>query len=278
VIELAPGHKQGCTVQNPVLLAAGSAGCGEARWPELDLRALGGLVAGPVTLQNRAGAPMPRLAEAPSGMLLETGSQNRGLSATLRTFAPLWARLGIPVVVQLTDAQPAALGRVAARLSQVKGVSALEWRVPATADAAAVARGAGAVTRAGDLPLWVKVPQSARTNGADNAPAALATAAYHNGASTIVVATPPVGAALVEEQTAWLLQGTLYGPALFAQTLHALARIAALELPVALIACGGIHTVTQARAALTAGARAIQLDSVAWIEPAFPAALAAALA
>ncbi len=59
--------------------------------------------------------------------------------------------------------------------------------------------------------------------------------------------------------------------------LLALAQLAALQLPAALIACGGIHTLAQARAALAAGAQAIQLDSVAWIEPTVPGLLAAAL-
>lgn len=257
-------------MQNPVMLAAGAAGCGEAHWPELEMRSLGALVAGPVTLQNRAGAPMPRLVETTAGMVLETGSQNRGLAATLRLYAPLWARLGIPVVVQLADARPEALARAAARLSAVAGVGALEWRIPLGADAAVVERGVDAILRAGDLPLWAKLPWDQAVK--------LATSAAACGANALVVSGAPLGAVLVEESNPWLLHGSTYGPALHAQMLHNLARIAALGMPTPLIACGGIYSLTQARAALAAGARAIQLDGVAWIEPTLPGALAAAFA
>lgn len=269
MIDLAPGHKQGLVVQNPVLLAAGCVGCGEAHWPELDVRALGGIVAGPVTLQNRAGAPMPRLAETPAGFLLETGSQNRGLHATLRNFAPLWARLGIPVVVQLADARAEALARCAARLSTVAGVAALEWRVPYGAHVATIQRGVEAIRRAGELPLWVKLPLDHATE--------MAGPAMEAGARGLVVAGAPAGAALVADDVPWLLQGGIYGPATFPLMLNTLARVAALELPAALIACGGIYKLAQARAALAAGAHALQLDAVAWIEPSFPSLLAAAL-
>ena len=51
-----------------------------------------------------------------------------------------------------------------------------------------------------------------------------------------------------------------------------------LDLPCALIACGGIHTLEQARQALLAGADAIQIDSAIWVEPSLPARLAIALA
>mgnify|MGYP001273065614 CR=1 FL=1 len=269
MIDLAPGHKQGMLVANPVLLAAGAAGCGEAHWPDLELRALGALVAGPVTLQNRAGAPMPRLVESPAGMVLETGSQNRGLHATLRTFAPLWARMGVPVVVQLADMRPDALARCALRLSNVPGVVALEWRVAQNASTTAISQGVEAIAHAGDLPLWVKLP----TEDACERAAAATTA----GANALVIGSTPMGAALMADAAPWLLQGSAYGLALFPLILHALAQVAALSLPVALIASGNIYTVAQARAALAAGAHALQLDAVAWLEPTFPGMLAAAL-
>lgn len=269
MIDLAPGHKQGLAVPNPVLLAAGAIGCGEAHWPDLDVRALGGVLVGPLTLQSRAGAPMPRLVQTPAGLLLETGSQNRGLQATLRTFAPLWARLGVPIIVQLADARAEALTRCAARLSTVAGVAALEWRVPHSAEAATILRGIEAIGRAGELPLWVKLPLDRATEMAG--PAAEA------GASGLVIGSAPPGATLVADSAPWLLQGGMYGPATFPLMLNALARVAALGLPTALIACGGIHTLAQAQAALAAGAQALQLDAVAWIEPTFPSLLAAAL-
>ncbi|NJN80884.1 MAG: hypothetical protein HC802_00365 [Caldilineaceae bacterium] len=59
---------------------------------------------------------------------------------------------------------------------------------------------------------------------------------------------------------------------------EALVAVVDLDLPAcALIACGGIHTEAQARAALVAGASAVQIDSAVWVEPGLPGRLAEAL-
>ncbi len=267
MIDLAPGHKQGLEVKSPVLLGPGSVGAGEAIHPDLELRAVGAVVVGPVTLQNRAGAPMPRAAELPGGLLLETGGQNRGLQATLREFAPLWKRLGVPIVVQLADAPPRDLVRAAARLAEVEGVSGVELLLARGESEQNLRQRAAALARDAELPLWVRLPLERAVE--------LAPVAVEAGANGLVVGTPPVGAAQVEGH---VVRGLLYGPALFAVMLEAVMRVAALGLPVALLASGGIHTVPQAEQALACGARALLLDAVAWIEPAFPGLLAAALA
>src|SRR3954449_3765899 len=80
----------GLTLSSPVLTAAGCAG------PELaaycDLASLGAMVTRTVTLDPRAGAPMPRLVETPSGVLHATGGQNPGLEGFLATELPWYAQ------------------------------------------------------------------------------------------------------------------------------------------------------------------------------------------
>ena len=49
--------------------------------------------------------------------------------------------------------------------------------------------------------------------------------------------------------------------------LAALLQVAALQLPAALIAGGGIHTGEQVRQCLAAGAQAVQIDSAVGVEP-----------
>lgn len=265
-IDLAPGHKLGLSVDNPVLLAGGSIGCGEATHAELDLRALGGVVVGPLTLHSRAGAPMPRSAAVPGGLLLETGTQNRGLDATLRLYAPLWRRLDVPVIAQVADFVPREVGRLCARLSAVEGLHAVELLLPRGAEGELVRRMVEAAQREGDLPVWAKLtPERAREQ---------ATAALAAGASAVVIAQPPLGAFAGAERRS----GSLQGPATFPLMLQLLREVAALNLGGVLIACGGIHTLDQARQALASGARALQIDTAAWLEPRLPALLAAALA
>jgi dihydroorotate dehydrogenase len=287
VIDLAPGHKVGMVVANPVLLGAGSIGLGDARHPELETSSLGAVVVGPVSRQSRAGSPPPRYAPLPGGMVLGTGAQNRGLDATLRKVAPQWARLGAPVVVQIAEWGESAL-RMVLRLAEVDGVAAMELLLPGS-EPAAVRRSIAPLAEACDLPIWAKL-----AHAPEQELCAAAEAAVLAGAAALVVAQPPQGAAMAHGALVQgalvqgdlvhgdlvhgdLVHGELYGPALFAQTLALLHAVAARVLPVPLIASGGIFGEAQVRAALAAGAAAVQLDAVAWIEPTLPAQIARAL-
>lgn len=260
-IDLAPHHKQGLPVENPVLLAGGAVGYGEAKHAGLDLARLGAVVVGPIMRRSTRGAELARVAEISGGMVLETGLQNRGVSAVIKRFARLWPKFGCPVITQIVDSQPELAGQVAARLAMVTAVSGLELLVPRHADANLVSQIVRAVDCAADLPIWVKLPL-------ENLPA-LAGAAVDAGASGLVIGQPLRGAGLSSGSAdpSTLVRGPVYGPLAFAPMLAALADVAALNLPVALIACGGIHTPAQARQVLAAGAQALQLDSVVWIEP-----------
>lgn len=277
VIDLAPGHKVGMVVANPVLLGAGSIGLGDARHPELETSSLGAVVVGPVSRQSRAGSPPPRYAPLPGGMVLGTGAQNRGLDATLRKVATQWARLGAPVAVQVAEWGESAV-RLVRRLAEVDGVAALELLLPGS-EPAAVRRYLAPLAEACDLPIWAKL-----AHAPEQELCAAAEAAVLAGAAALVVAQPPQGAAMAHgahvhsaHLEGALVHGELYGPALFAQTLALLHAVATRALPVPLIASGGIFSEAQVRAALAAGAAAVQLDAVAWIEPTLPAQIARAL-
>lgn len=281
MIDLARGHKLGFVVANPILLAAGIIGMGEAATNEMGLAELGAVVIGPIRRGGQAGPPAPRLAEMSGGVVLNGSEQNRALPAVLRRFARLWPRLGCPVVVQLADRDPQQLAATAEQVSTVAGVSAFELVIPEWADATWVSQAVAGIGRASDLPLWVKVPL------ANAAP--LAAAAHQGGAVGVVVgqwltaASPrldaPSGApyelvAATPAAKTPIVQGLLFGPLTFAPMLAALLAVRRLALDMALIACGGIHTLDQARQVLAAGADALQIDSAAWIEPGLPRALA----
>ncbi|RIK42206.1 MAG: hypothetical protein DCC55_09495 [Chloroflexi bacterium] len=268
MIELAPNHKSGLPVANPILLAGGVIGYGEARHNALATESLGAVVVGPILWQSRGGTGGPRLAELNGGFVLESGLQNRGLNAVLRHFAALWPRLGCPVIAQLADAQPELLGKVAGRLASVAGLSGLELLIPRQANAELVQRLVQAAIRVNDLPVWVKLPL-------EQSPA-LAPIAVAAGAVGVVVGQPPIGAGF--SRTAFhegkLVTGPVYGPLAFAPMLAALAGVAQLQLSCALIACGGIYCAEQVRQALALGAHAVQIDAAVWVEPGLPARLA----
>jgi len=74
--------------RNPIVLAAGTAGYGAELQGVVDLDAVGGLVTKAVSLQPRTGAPEPRVAEFPGGMLNAVGLANPGLAEVSRTQLP----------------------------------------------------------------------------------------------------------------------------------------------------------------------------------------------
>ncbi len=271
LIDLAPNHKLGLVVTNCVLLGAGAIGYGEAIPKGLDVSRLGAAVVGPVLGASRGGAQPPRLAHVNGGIVLETGLQNRGVNNAIQQHGKRWSLLGCPVVVQVAESHPATLAKVVAKLALVAGVEGLELLPAPDIDAARLATLLHSAQRACELPLWVKLPPATAVS--------LAAAACEAGAVGLVLGQSPVGSALVARPgaDAVAMTGLMYGPLLFPQVLTALSAVAAQQLPAALIACGGIHTVSQVRQALAAGARAVQIDSAVWVEPGLPARLAQGL-
>ena len=74
--------------QNPIVLAAGTAGYGEELTGVMRLDALGGFVTKAVSLEPRAGAPAPRVAEFEGGMINAVGLANPGLEVVRREHLP----------------------------------------------------------------------------------------------------------------------------------------------------------------------------------------------
>jgi len=257
VIELAPGHKVGLPVDSPILLAGGSVGYGESMHRGIDTAQLGGLVVGPMTRYSIRGSDGPRLAETSGGFVLHTGLQNRGVAAVVKKFARLWPRLGCPVIAQIADNTAEDAASTARRLAPVDGLAGLEVRLAPEATPGDVRSLLRALRRGADLPLWARLPLHNTT--------ALALDAVEAGADALVVGLPARGAGFTPGGE--LVRGELYGPAAFAPMLARLCAVADLTLDRPLIACGGIHTPQQVRQTLAAGASAVQLDSVVWIEP-----------
>ncbi len=276
VIDLAPNHKLGLVVANPILLGAGAIGYGEAVPRGLDLGMLGAAVVGPVLGGSRGGKEPPRLAHLSGGVVLATGLQNRGVNNAIQQYGKLWGKLPCPVIVQVAESHPATLAKVLAKLGSLPGVQGIELLPPPEVDAGQLAVLLRSAERACELPLWVKLPlaQACRPG-----PGRLRR--RRGGAGDRPGAQRGCGAAQQPLRRRPRPRSARLRPLLFTarwslpQMLEALLQVAALRLPAALIACGGIHTLEQVRQALAAGAQAVQIDSAVWVEPGLPARLAA---
>ena len=114
------------TLNNPVLVAAGTFGYGVEFARAVKLERLGAFVTKTLTRAPRAGNPPPRLVETPSGMLNAVGLQNIGLEAFLSKKLPMLRRYEVPVIVSVLAESRDELTEMVATLDHADGVAAIE--------------------------------------------------------------------------------------------------------------------------------------------------------
>ena len=114
------------SLENPVLVAAGTFGYGLEFRRAVRLEQLGGIVTKTITLKPRLGNPPPRLVETPAGMLNAVGLQNVGLQAFLDEKLPELATLGVPVIVSVLGESLQEIAALCSRLDAERGAAAIE--------------------------------------------------------------------------------------------------------------------------------------------------------
>jgi dihydroorotate dehydrogenase (NAD+) catalytic subunit len=121
----------GLRFQNPVLLAAGTAAYGRELRDVVELDSLGGLVTKAVSPRARAGAPTPRVAEFPGGMINAVGLANPGMDQVRQSELPwLASNLGrARVLVNVVGDAPEDFATVVAHLDDSKGLDGFELNV-----------------------------------------------------------------------------------------------------------------------------------------------------
>ena len=157
-VELAPDHKQGLLLANPVMPAAGSFGYGLEYEGLVEVERLGAIVTTRTTVRPQRGRSQPRLQELEGGLLLNTGGQNPGLGWVLREYAPRWARGRVPVILNVAGRGPMEFAQVARRLGDVQGVWGLELTLPGRVGPSEAREIVAAVRAETLLPLWAKLP------------------------------------------------------------------------------------------------------------------------
>ncbi|HYM51478.1 MAG TPA: dihydroorotate dehydrogenase [Candidatus Limnocylindrales bacterium] len=262
---------RGLRLRTPVLVASGTFAYGFDA-PLIDRARLGAIVTKGTTLRARDGNPPTRIAETPSGMLNAIGLQNPGVAVVRREYAPRWAQWDLPVIVNVAGDRVDDYVEVARRLDGVPGVAGLELNIscPNVAaglqfglDARLAAEVTGAVRRATALHLMVKLTPNV-TNLA-----AIASAIADAGADSLSAVNTFVGMAIDVRRRRPVLAnvtGGLSGPAIRPLALRAVWEVAAtVRIPV--IGIGGIASASDALEFLLAGAAAVQLGTVNYVNP-----------
>lgn len=116
-------------MNNPVLVASGTFGYGEEYAQLIDLNELGGIITKAVTLKPREGNPPPRLAETPAGLLNAIGLENPGMDVFLKEKLPFLRGFQTAIIVNIAGEKEEEYLRLAERLNQARGISALEVNI-----------------------------------------------------------------------------------------------------------------------------------------------------
>jgi dihydroorotate dehydrogenase (NAD+) catalytic subunit len=256
MIEITSG-KQPLQLINPVMAASGIFGYSSEYSRLIDLSKLGAIVTNPVTWRPRRAALGTRVVPLDSGVLVHTGLPNPGLNQLHRTYAAKWKNSPAPLIVHLVSTTPEDVSQCAQLLDQTEGVVALEIGLNDQATHRDARLMIGAARENSHLPILVKLPMHSPTH--------VAIAAEEAGADALVISAPPRGTAR-DPMTGKLIGGRVYGPWLKALGLRAVGSLVR-HVNIPIIGCGGIHNPDDARDYLEVGAKAVQIDSVAWVRP-----------
>ncbi|MBN9476527.1 MAG: dihydroorotate dehydrogenase B catalytic subunit [Bordetella sp. SCN 67-23] len=261
----------GLRLSNPVMPASGTFADGLAN--TIDFNRLGAFVTKTITHEKRTGNPVPRVAEVHSGMLNAIGIPSKGSDYFIRESIPFYRKFSPPLVVSISAPSNDGFARLAAELSQVEGVAAIEANISCPnieEDGKAFAmhaRSTAAVVKAlrasTSLPLWVKLTPN--TGEIAN----VARAAQEEGADAIVAANTILGMAIdIDTRRPKLgnVMGGMSGPAIKPIVVRMVYQChRAVSIPI--IGCGGIATAEDAIEYMLAGAKAVQVGTATFIHP-----------
>lgn len=256
MIDIGSG-KQSLQLSNPVIGASGAFGFSNEYARLIDLDKLGALITNPVTLKPRRVASGTHVVAVDSGVLIHSGLPNLGVHKVYQQHAARWKKMSTAVIVHLVATTPAEVAECAMVVDRNEGVAAIEIGVNDEVTTREMKKMVEAVRNATHLPILAQLPL--------NSAFQVAGAAEDGGADALVVAAPPRGTAR-DPISGLFVGGRLYGPWLKAMGLRAVGQIAA-KCKIPIIGAGGIFNPLDARDYIDAGAKAVQVDAVAWVNP-----------
>ena len=263
--------------QNPLLLAAGTAGFGRELDGVLDLDRLGGLVTKAVSLSPRDGNPAPRVGEFPGGMLNSVGLANPGVDRVLADHLPwLASRLSrSQVLVNVVGFTVEEYGEVVGRLDGAPSVSGFELNLSCpNTSAGGIEFGADpeCVRRiVSSCRVRTKLPLVAKLSPVIPDLPGMALVARDAGADAITAVNTLPGFLYGSNGRPRLGQGYggVSGPVLLPVGVLAVTRIIERTgMPV--IGAGGVRSAADVRQYLRAGASLVAIGTAALADPRLP--------
>jgi len=264
----------GIELENPVIPASGTFGYGKEFSELYDLDVLGSISFKGTTLQPREGNPLPRIAEAPSGMINSVGLQNPGIDAVIREELPqLWQRFHKPIMANISGFSVEEYVESCAKLDQVEQVGWLEVNISCPnvhgggmsfgTDPKQAAAVTGAVRTVTRKPVIMKLTPNV-TDIAEIARACEGAGA--DGLSLINTVTAMRIDLRTRRPVLANITGGLSGPAVFPIALRAVWQVYnAVSIP--LIGLGGISSAEDVIEMMLAGATAVEIGAANLRDP-----------
>lgn len=263
----------GIRLKNPILGASGTYGYGLLFGKYFDLSAIGGFVTKGISMRPRAGNPPPRIIETHSGMLNAIGLQNVGFDDFVSNKMPKLKGVDAAVIVNFFGNTIEEYAELAAKLDGVEGVAALEMNISCPnikeggiafgSDVGLTERVVSACRQATRKPLIVKLSPNV-TNITE-----FAQACESSGADALSVINTVVGMAIDiwgRRPALSNITGGLSGPAIKPIALRMVWQCyKAVKLPI--FGIGGITSVYDVAEFIMAGASAVQIGSMNFVEP-----------
>jgi dihydroorotate dehydrogenase (NAD+) catalytic subunit len=257
---------------NPILVASGTFGYAREMEKIVDLGALGGIIPKTITMLPRAGNKPWRTVETTAGLLNSIGLDNDGLDAFIEHHLPYLSSLPTAVIVSIAGRDHDEFVRMAARLSELSGIAALELNISCPnvtggvdygTDPKLCGRLVADVRQSCKLPILAKLTP----NVADIV--SIAKAASDGGADALSLINTVLGMAVDWRKRRPLLgnvMGGLSGPAIKPIALRCVYQVAqAIKIPI--VGIGGIATIDDVMEFLVAGATAIQIGTANYYDP-----------
>ncbi len=244
-------------VESPVMNAAGTLGFGDEYRDLIDLNTLGAFVTNPLTYSAWNPATGTRVVALEAGVLVHTGLPNPGLSKVISQHRAVWERMTMPVIAHVVVNTVEEVHRCVSILEDEDAIDAIELGLSDEISAAETQWYARAASERTEKPLLARIPFGASLDHMN--------AAVDGGVDALVVCAPPRGTA--RDLAGRLVAGRVYGPLIKPIVLRMVGQLTRRFPNIPVIGAGGIHSPQDARDYLEAGAAAVQVDSVTWVNP-----------
>ncbi|WP_392559471.1 dihydroorotate dehydrogenase [Orbus mooreae] len=258
-------------LKNPIMPASGT--FEYSLRSVVDFNQLGAIVTKTFTRSKRSGNSLPRICEADAGMLNAIGIPSKGVEYYINHVVPFFSQYQSPLVASISANTAGEFAELAAILSEVNGISAIEANISCpnieahgkafAIEACSTANVIKMLRAATPLPIWAKLTP----NTSDII--SVAKAVEDEGGDAVVVGNTLLGMAIditTRRPKLGNIMGGYSGPAIKPVNLR-MTYQCAKHISIPVIGCGGIATLEDVIEYLLAGASAVQVGTANFIEP-----------